>query len=358
MTGKKPSHADVQVIQREVDLPSSRSARRDKIRSDLLENSAASGGTQTGTIATNNSSQNWLLFSVSSTVDESVAPGDVSLEIKVKDSDGNLVYGGAGDLSGTQPISFGEGGIVREGWTIDYRIVNNSSSTATFHLYPYLSRSSVDDIGSSTGDGTTVDPDTHIDDFERTNVRNPYTYTNYSGTTNDKFAEETGNIYEGTKALKFEGTSDTEVFLSMPGDGLSNYPSLGDKWSIRFNPEVIDSSVYRFGILFGMDSTIDNGYLLRLSPGGSACTLYKLTDGSSETLGSVSQRFDDPEFYRAQVEGKDPLDIVFYDKSGNKLSSVTADNPSPRHDNGGFGYWIEGFGNSTDKVIADDAKMQ
>lgn len=361
MTGKPPSQADVTIVQRSVDMPSSRAARRNKIRSDALEAlTVGAGATETGTIVTNNSTRDWLLFHVTSTSTDSIAAEDLSGRILVTDDGGNLVYGAAGSIVDGF-FSFAEGGIVRPGWSVDYSITNSSGAGADVYVYPHLSRSSVDDIGQDTGT-TEPTPDDIIDQFERADVLAPYTYIDESGGTDNNWQEETGTVFEGTKALAWEGSqSGGDVLLSMPGDGLDGYPERGgDPFSVRVNGQPDGEQMYS-AVLFGFDAALENGYMLRIPHGGNSdLWVYKRTDGSWSTVGQIGsiKGSADGEFHRFDIDFDRDISVSARRQDGSTVASGTATDSAPRHDNGGFGWRISSADNAGSKIIFDDAKFR
>lgn len=209
---QKATNAVVSNINVKVQRPKDRARKQNEMGGGSHQAAVEITGTGgSGTLIENNSSGAWYLERATTSVEENVGIGPLSVTFEVKDANGGVVTAATGDLV-LGDVNF-EGVPVLSGWTVDYTILQSDSETYNVLLYPIV-RQPDPTTGESLDPGQ-VNETSIIDGFEDGNI------DEYSGDT-DAFTVAQDQTFKRSNSLKATG-SDGAWVESV--SGLETYPT-------------------------------------------------------------------------------------------------------------------------------------
>jgi hypothetical protein len=236
--------------------------------------------------------------------------------------------------SGTQVAQVSATDSTYTGGGFGWKVFSSGSQTIGAH----------GDIAEITQSADTTATGT-VDDFEDNDI------AEYSGDTSI-FSTQNSVVYEGTYALKAEGTGTFNGYILDSSSGLPRYPEAGDTFEFRGRRENISGTSGTLGMLFGINGS--DRYQARLQYEQQQISLQ----APSGTLGSQSVSLTENEWYRGVVEWGTSGNITFtlYDSSGTEIASVSGTDST--YTSGDFGWGHVESGESNIEVsYYDSAKI-
>ena len=328
--------ADIEV---EVDRPGDRARKLDTLRSgdNTTQSVTGSGASETDWFM-NNSAGDWYIERMTFGT-AGASPGTLVAIIRVKDSNGALVYGMAGCCNQNN-LDF-DGSVVKPGWKVTYEILQGDSSSYTVNLWPMVRKPapSTDSSGSSS-----PEPDTVVDNFEDGDI------SEYSGTTANA-AVQTAVTYQGSNALRFDGNASTTEEITST-TGLDNYPAKGDRFAYYIRASTNDAGK-DCRTRFGFDTTdTDNTYRVIHEFDGGAIELRKEESNTTTDLAGGDFNLPADEWCKVVVDYSDTITVDTYDGNGDLLGSISAADSLAESSKGG-GILLGNFQSTGEDVYFD-----
>jgi hypothetical protein len=94
-------------------------------------------------------------------------------------------------------------------------------------------------------------------------------------------------VNQGSKSLKYDGLLSGDSIISLPGDGLDNYPVAGDSFSFDW---YVTSTDNRVKFTFGTQAySMNHGYTVELDPRGDDFKIIREDPGASLATNKLAQ---------------------------------------------------------------------
>jgi hypothetical protein len=184
------------------------------------------------------------------------------------------------------------------------------------------------DYATTSGESTPTHQVSNIDNFEVADKElSAYRFDRgESGAAIVADSETTGTqvngrTYSGSRALKINDSSATEL-ISLPGDGLEDYPNAGDTFKCYFKAT---GGTDNFNLTWGVQDH-DNRYYVKMRPESDIMYLFKYKNADGTTLDSTSglSISRDQWYYLEVYWGTDGTQTIeLYDLEGNVLATVS-----------------------------------
>lgn len=167
----------------------------------------------------------------------------------------------------------------------------------------------------------------------------------YQGDT-DEHTIQTSVVQEGTYALQRDTTDFSAQIESFPGDGLDNYPEIGDEFECYVRSENFGSQcdgAFRFGM-----QDADNGYSCRCDMNSDDIQINRVDNGSTIDHGQTYFDFVEDRWYRMHIQwddgntfGGEDGDITFTveELATGDTTSVTGNDTN--HTSGGIAFFAD-----------------
>ncbi len=210
----------------------------------------------------------------------------------------------------------------------------------------YFDYITTESSGGDSGGSTSKYTKSNVDTFENTD-KNLDAYRFDRGKSAAGIVTETestgtqvyGPTYSGTQALKIGGSTATEM-ISLPGDGLPDYPEAGDNIACYIKTT---GGADNFNFSWGVQGH-QNRYYAKLRPEADRMYLFKYKDGNGTVLASESGlSMSQDTWYWIEIEwGADGTQTVeLYDLDGNTLAECTGSDSEWSTGGVGFDAYID-----------------
>ena len=204
---------------------------------------------------------------------------------------------------------------------VGYSVYLSSGETAQFD---YATTTG----GSNSGGSTSVYKQSNVDNFEVADKKlDAYRFDRgESGTAIIADSDTTGTqvggpTYSGTRALQIKDSSATEM-ISLPGDGLEDYPEAGDTFKCYVKAM---GGADNFNLSWGVQGHSDR-YYVKVKPSSGSMYLFKYKNNDGTVLDSTSglSVSQDTWYYIEVVWNTDGTQTVeLYDLDGNELGKCS-----------------------------------
>lgn len=208
---------------------------------------------------------------------------------------------------------------------------------------------------SDSGGSTSVYKQSHVDDFEVADQKlNAYDFERgKSGATIAANTESSGSeeTYSGKQSLKISDSSATEM-ISLPGEGLEDYPEAGDAFVCYVKAT---GGADNFNFSWGVQGHSDR-YYVKVKPTSGAMYLFKYKNNDGTVLDSTSgMSISQDEWYYLEVvwdtDGTQTVEL--YDLNGKELGKCSGNDSE--WTSGGIGF--DAYLNSGEAVYFDDVAI-
>ncbi|PSP56767.1 hypothetical protein BRC82_01440 [Halobacteriales archaeon QS_1_67_19] len=211
------------------------------------------------------------------------------------------------------------------------------------------------DYATTTSDTSSGFRQSNVDNFEKPDLNlDAYDFDRGESGAEIVADSETGGTtefgptYSGSRALKISDSSATEM-ISLPGDGLDDYPEAGDTFRCYVKAT---SGADNFNLTWGVQGHADR-YYVKVKPESDGMYLFKYKNNDGTVLASTSGlSMNQDEWYYLEVEWKTDgaQTVELYDLDGNTLAECTG--TDSEWSTGGIGF--DAYLNSGEAIHFDE----